>query len=179
MINHRSTRSALAFALAAAAASGFATLTFTASASATAVTSVHSVVDTKAATTINLATDPRSDKEDRPTRAIDSAFQGDPEDPKRQPVKFVGVIRDDRVAIRDPRTMPQWHDLTSLLPRDFGRLVDITLAAPDEGDTVHITVLNERGKVAQSRCTVFPTPGTKGTPEWPDNCTDFIDLTRR
>ncbi|MER5997659.1 hypothetical protein [Nonomuraea angiospora] len=178
MIKHRSIRSALAFAVAAAAASGFATLTFTASAGATAVTSVHSTVDT-AATAINLATDPRSEKEEQPTRAIDSAFQGDPEDPKKPPTKFVGVIRDDRVAIRDPRTMPQWHDLTELLPRDFGRLVDITLAAPDEGDTVHITVLNERGKVAQSRCTVFPTPGTKGTPEWPDNCTDFIDLTRK
>ncbi|WP_431914089.1 hypothetical protein [Nonomuraea jabiensis] len=175
MINHRSIRSALAFAVAAAAAGGFATLTFTASAGATAVTGVHA----QAATAISHATDPRSDKEDKPTRAIDSAFQGDPEDPKRQPVKFVGVIRDDRVAIRDPRTMPQWHDLTSLLPRDFGRLVDITLAAPDEGDTVHVTVLNERGKIAQSRCTVFPTPGTKDTPEWPDNCTEFIDLTRR
>ncbi|MFF4620529.1 hypothetical protein [Nonomuraea jabiensis] len=175
MTIHRSIRSALAFAVAAAAAGGFATLTFTASAGAATVTGVP----TEAATAISNTTDPRSDKEERPTRAIDSVFQGDPEDPKRQPTKFVGIIRDDRVAIRDPRTMPQWHDLTSLLPRDFGRLVDITLAAPDEGDTVHVTVLNERGKVAQSRCTVFPTPGTKDTPEWPDNCTEFIDLTRR
>ncbi|MEW1847785.1 hypothetical protein AB0392_58345 [Nonomuraea angiospora] len=174
MINHRSTRSALAFALAAAAVSGFATLTFSASADATVVTGVHNTT----ATAINRATDPRSDKNEQPTRAVDTAFQGESDGPKRQPTKFVGIIRDDRVAVRDPRTNPQWHDLTSLLPQDFGRLVDISLAAPDEGTTVHVTVLNERGKVAQTRCTVIPTPGTKGTPEWPDNCTEFVDLSR-
>ncbi|MFI7131947.1 hypothetical protein ACIBQ1_40160 [Nonomuraea sp. NPDC050153] len=173
MIHHRSTKSALAFALAAAAVSGFATLTFPASAD---VTAVHGMADNKATPVSNRATDPRSD--DKTTRAVDTAFQGDPDDPKRPPTKFIGIIRDSRIAVRDPRTTPQWHDLSELLPRNFGRLVDISLAAPDEGTTVHITVLNERGKVAQSRCTVFPTPGSRTAPAWPENCTEFIDLTR-
>jgi hypothetical protein len=121
--------------------------------------------------------DPWPERDDRVHRSVDTAFQGDPEDPEKQPVKFIGVIRDRRVLVRDPRTTPRWHDLSSLLPRNFGPLVDISLAAPDEGDTVHVTLLNAFGRVAQSSCQVFPTPGTMMTRAWPRNCTAFINVT--
>jgi hypothetical protein len=128
----------------------------------------------------NKPRDPSPDSSDREgwtRRAIDTAFQGSPEDPARPPTKFIGLVRNRRVLVRDPRTTPRWNDISSLLPNNFGRLVDISLAAPDEGSTVHVTVLNWRGRIAQSTCTVFPTPGTMSNPAWPDNCSDFVDLT--
>lgn len=162
----------LAFTLAVAATSALTALSVPASANAgvraTSSVSVHA--DAKAATANDFWPDRR-------TVAIDSTFQGDPEDANRPPTKFVGAIRDSKVLIRDPRTTPRWHDISSRLPRNFGRLTDITLAAPDEGVTIHVTVLNAHSRIAQSTCVVFPTPGTMLTPRWPANCSPFVDIT--
>lgn len=169
----------MAFALAATATSALTALSIPAPAlagvHATSVAGVHGPADAKVVKAHNRSFP--VGMEDDNAVAIDSAFQGDPEDAERPPTKFVGVIREDKVLIRDPRTTPRWHDLSSRLPRNFGRLVDITLAAPDEGTTVHVTVLNAHSRIAQSTCTVFPPPGTMGTRPWPANCSPFFDIT--
>lgn len=161
----------LAFALAATATSALTALSIPAPASA----GVHGLADAKVVNADNRSFPGGMDDDN--AVAIDSAFQGDPENEERPPTKFVGVIREDKVLIRDPRTTPRWHDLSSRLPRNFGRLVDITLAAPDEGTTVHVTVLNAHSHIAQSTCTVFPPPGTTGTRPWPANCSPFVNIT--
>ncbi|MEU1724507.1 hypothetical protein [Nonomuraea sp. NPDC005692] len=169
----------LAFALAATATSALTALSLPASAfagvQATSVVSAHGLADAKVVKANNRSFPVGMDDDN--AVAIDSAFQGDPEDEERPPTKFVGVIREHKVFIRDPRTTPRWHDLSSRLPRNFGHLVDITLAAPDEGTTVHVTVLNAHSRIAQSTCTVFPPPGTMATRPWPANCSPFADIT--
>ncbi|WP_405144471.1 hypothetical protein OG589_42040 [Sphaerisporangium sp. NBC_01403] len=45
------------------------------------------------------------------------------------------------------------------------------------GNTLHVTVANASGSIAQSQCTVTPTPGTGSNPAWPGNCTAFTNFT--
>ncbi|WP_181871119.1 hypothetical protein [Sphaerisporangium album] len=45
------------------------------------------------------------------------------------------------------------------------------------GNTLHVTVVNASGSIAQSQCTVNPTPGTGSNPAWPGNCAAFTNFT--
>ncbi|GII90652.1 hypothetical protein [Sinosporangium siamense] len=75
------------------------------------------------------------------------------------------------MQIRDPRTTPPWHTITQA-PADV-----TCVALSTMGNDVHVTVLTSGGGVAQSSCTVNPTPGTGSNPAWPGNCTAFVNLT--
>ncbi|WP_214410741.1 hypothetical protein [Sphaerisporangium fuscum] len=99
--------------------------------------------------------------------AVDTAFQGNN--------KFIGVAQGDGTTlIRDPRTTPPWHDISSL-PGYPGNVTDLSLAVM--GDELHVTVRSATGLVAQTSCKVNPTPGTGNNPAWPGNCTAFANLT--
>jgi hypothetical protein len=76
--------------------------------------------------------------------------------------------------VRDPRTTPRWNDISSVAGYP-GNVIGVSLAVM--GNDLHVTVRNSSGRVAQTRCTVSPTPGTGGNPAWPGNCGPFIDLT--
>lgn len=84
------------------------------------------------------------------------------------------VTSDGRTLVRDPRTSPEWHDISSVeyYPGDA---VAVALAA--SGPILHVTVRNGEGKIAHSACRVFPVPGNGGNEEWPGNCEAFYDLT--
>ncbi|MET8140542.1 hypothetical protein ABZU32_09560 [Sphaerisporangium sp. NPDC005288] len=98
---------------------------------------------------------------------IDTAFQGNN--------KFVGYAQGNGPTfVRDPRTTPPWHDL-STLPGYPGNASDVSLAVM--GNTLHVTVLSTTGLIRQTACTVNPTPGTGNNPAWPGNCGSFVELT--
>ncbi|MFI6504807.1 hypothetical protein [Nonomuraea typhae] len=101
-------------------------------------------------------------------RGIDSAVHGN--------TKFIGLAPGDgKTYIRDPRTMPSWHDISTLTGYP-GNVTDVTLTV--QGDNLHVTVLNTTGKVAQTICKVNPVPGSNmNNPPWPANCSVFADHT--
>ncbi|WP_283135261.1 hypothetical protein [Rhizohabitans arisaemae] len=76
--------------------------------------------------------------------------------------------------IRDPRTTPPWNNISTLTGYPSG-VTDVSLAVM--GNDLHVTVRNAAGNVAQTSCTVAPTPGTGSNPAWPANCTAFVNHT--
>ncbi|MEV7802651.1 hypothetical protein AB0O28_06865 [Microbispora sp. NPDC088329] len=89
--------------------------------------------------------------------------------------EFIGLVQPGGVLlIRDPRTAPPWHNLTTLAGYPAG-VVDVSLSS--QNTVVHVTVNTSTGGVFQTTCTVQPTPGTSGNPAWPGNCTAFINVT--
>ncbi|MGW0589396.1 hypothetical protein [Streptosporangium sp. NPDC002607] len=98
---------------------------------------------------------------------IDSAFNDNTE--------YLGYVPGDgRTLLRDPRTTPNWHDLSSVAGYP-GNVVGVTLAAL--GRRLYVTVLSDNGRVAQTACVVNPTPGSGENPAWPGNCGAFAYLT--
>ncbi|MFE3451273.1 hypothetical protein ACFXJ8_20350 [Nonomuraea sp. NPDC059194] len=94
--------------------------------------------------------------------------------------KFVATVTSDgRTLVRDPRTMPSWHDL-STVENYPGNAVAVALAT--SGPDLHVTVRNAEGKIAHSACRVWPVPGEEEDDEyenepWPGNCEPFWDMT--
>ncbi|WP_220501712.1 hypothetical protein [Microbispora sp. H10670] len=108
-----------------------------------------------------------------PTTSVDSSsFVGNP----GSLLTFLGrVPGDGRTLVRDPRTNT-WYDLSHVAGYPAGVLaasVDAELAGT--GDDLYVTVATA-DQVAQTRCTVFPAPGTGGVPAWPGNCRPFTVL---
>ncbi|MGV9305649.1 MULTISPECIES: hypothetical protein [unclassified Nonomuraea] len=91
--------------------------------------------------------------------------------------KFVATVTPDgRTLVRDPRTTPTWHDL-STVENYPGNVVGVSLA--NTGPDLDVVVRNADGRIAHAVCTVWPEPGDDDddTPAWPDNCEAFWDLT--
>ncbi|GIH47971.1 hypothetical protein Mro03_31500 [Microbispora rosea subsp. rosea] len=108
-----------------------------------------------------------------PTTSVDSSsFVGNP----GSLLTFLGrVPGDGRTLVRDPRTNT-WYDLSHVAGYPAGVLaasVDAELAGT--GNDLYVTVATA-DQVAQTRCTVFPAPGTGGVPAWPGNCRPFTVL---
>ncbi|MBB2740232.1 UNVERIFIED_ORG: hypothetical protein FHR35_000052 [Microbispora rosea subsp. rosea] len=108
-----------------------------------------------------------------PTTSVDSSsFVGNP----GSLLTFLGrVPGDGRTLVRDPRTNT-WYDLSHVAGYPGGVLavsVDAELAGT--GNDLYVTVATA-DRVAQTRCTVFPAPGTGGVPAWPGNCRPFTVL---
>ncbi|MEV4752509.1 hypothetical protein AB0K21_39660 [Streptosporangium sp. NPDC049248] len=102
-----------------------------------------------------------------PGGGIDSAIQGDTE--------YLGYVPGDgRTLLRDPRTTPNWHDLSSV-PGYPGNVIGITLAAL--GGSLYVDMLSTDGRVMQTTCRIRPVPGRGGNPAWPGNCGAFVNLT--
>ncbi|WP_244361177.1 hypothetical protein [Microbispora triticiradicis] len=101
-----------------------------------------------------------------------SSFVGNP----GSLLTFLGRVRGDgRTLVRDPRTNT-WYDLSHVAGYPAGVLaasVDAELAGT--GNDLYVTVATA-DQVAQTRCTVFPAPGTGGVPAWPGNCRPFAVL---
>ncbi|GHE41735.1 hypothetical protein GCM10017673_50090 [Streptosporangium violaceochromogenes] len=89
--------------------------------------------------------------------------------------KFVALAQPDgSTLVRDPRTTPRWHDISSVEGYP-GDVVGVALAVM--GNDLHVTVRSANGEVAQATCVVAPEPGTGGNPAWPNNCAAFVNLT--
>ncbi|NRQ32786.1 hypothetical protein HII36_13185 [Nonomuraea sp. NN258] len=99
--------------------------------------------------------------------SVDTAFHGNR--------KFVAQAPGDgRTLVRDPRTTPTWHDLSSI-DNYPGGVTGVSLA--NRLGRLHVTVRTASGQVFQTECRLNPTPGTGMNDPWPGNCSDFIDLT--
>jgi hypothetical protein len=98
-----------------------------------------------------------------------STFQG--------PNKFVALAPGDGTTlIRDSRTAPSWHDISTLAGYPVGVTgVSLTVMTGDP-TTLRVTVNNAVGAVAETTCMVNPLPGTGGNPLWPGNCSAFTDI---
>ncbi|MEU4829081.1 hypothetical protein [Streptosporangium sp. NPDC023615] len=76
-------------------------------------------------------------------------------------------------SIRDPRTDPSWHDITSV-PGYPGTVTQVELES--DATDLHVTVLTATGTIAHTTCLVRPVPGTLSNPAWPGNCGAFTDV---
>lgn len=89
--------------------------------------------------------------------------------------KFVALAQPDgSTLVRDPRTTPRWHDISSVSGYP-GDVIGVALAVM--GNDLHVTVRSANGEVAQTTCVVAPEPGVGGNPAWPNNCSAFVNLT--
>ncbi|MEU9890814.1 hypothetical protein [Sphaerisporangium sp. NPDC051011] len=99
--------------------------------------------------------------------SISTAFQGNNQ--------FIGYAPGDgSTLVRDPRTTPPWHNLSSVSGYP-GNVTGVSLSVM--GRTLRVTVVNKSGSIAQTQCTVNPTPGTGQNPAWPGNCAPFTNFT--
>ncbi|MEU4533772.1 hypothetical protein AB0G15_02790 [Streptosporangium sp. NPDC023825] len=98
-------------------------------------------------------------------------------------------VRSDGTArIRDPRTTPRWHDL-STVPGHPTDVVDVAATVLQDGALpyLHLTVQNSAGQVSWTKCLLgrpvpvtggFFAPGTPlGPPAYPANCDKFTNET--
>jgi Collagen triple helix repeat (20 copies) len=102
-----------------------------------------------------------------PGVGIDSAIQDNTE--------YLGYVpADGRTLLRDPRTTPNWHDLSSVAGYP-GNVIGVTLTAL--GSSLYVAVLSIDGRVTQTTCKVRAIPGNGENPAWPGNCGAFVNLT--
>ncbi|OUC97047.1 hypothetical protein CA984_12565 [Streptosporangium minutum] len=92
------------------------------------------------------------------------------------------------MVLRDPRTTPAWHNLSTLSGFPNG-VSDVATSVITEGvlPYLHVAVQNTTGDIARTRCLVglpipvlggfFPPGAPLGPPAYPANCTAFVNDT--
>ncbi|MER5650056.1 hypothetical protein [Streptosporangium sp. NPDC002524] len=98
------------------------------------------------------------------------------------------VRNDGTTQVRDPRTTPPWHSISTLAGYPAG-VVDVGTAVVVDGALpyLNVTVQSATGSVARTRCLLglpipvlggFFAPGAPlGPPAYPANCDNFVNIT--